>query len=199
MKKRAKRKCRGFTVVEVLFVTGLLGLVLSTLAMFLGSAQNSYRASAASMNLETRGMRLVRRIVDALRSADGPSVSALPSAPFSASLVNYQLVLPYDGSQTGFSPPTRIRFDAVDGTVHWEESPGLPEERHAPWGGGVTPFAEGEVFNGLDDNGNGLIDESGLFFSREGNLLTIGLTLSEIGPNGTPSIRSWDARLLLRN
>lgn len=199
MKNRVDTRSGGFTLVEVLVVTALLGLVLGTLAMFLGAAQGSYRSSSANMELEARGSRLVRRIADALRCADSRSVAALPSAPFSAPVVNYQVVLPYEGNQTGFSPPTRIRFDAADGTVHWEEALGLPEEREASWASGVTQFAEGELFNGVDDNGNGLIDESGLFFSREGNLLTIGLTLAGVGPTGDVATRSWDARILLRN
>jgi hypothetical protein len=43
--------------------------------------------------------------------------------------------------------------------------------------GSVRPRAPGEIANGIDDNGNGLVDEAGLSFELSGRTLTIRLTL----------------------
>ena len=45
------------------------------------------------------------------------------------------------------------------------------------WSNLVRPFLEGELQNGIDDNGNGLIDEKGLSFVVWKNSVTIRLTL----------------------
>lgn len=193
------RSRRGFTLVEVAISIGVLGLVFSTLSMFLGTAQDSYRAGSTAMNLETQGSRVIRRIVDALRPADDGSITAVPSAPFSASEIDFQTVTPYDGQQSTYSAPLRIGLDVAQGTVRWEENPGAASERRSTWSGGVTDYLEGEVFNGLDDNGNGLIDERGLCFSREGDLLTIRLTLATTDRHGKEVSRTWTAEILCRN
>ncbi len=40
----------------------------------------------------------------------------------------------------------------------------------------VAPFLEGEIPNGMDDNGNGLIDERGLSFTFDRHSVRIRLT-----------------------
>jgi hypothetical protein len=41
----------------------------------------------------------------------------------------------------------------------------------------VRPFLEGEIPNGIDDNGNGIIDEKGLSFVVNEGSVTIRLTI----------------------
>ena len=58
---------------------------------------------------------------------------------------------------------------------------------------------EGEVpANLVDENGNGMIDEPGLYFTRRGQLITVGLTLSTSGPSGVVS-RTWTGNVFSRN
>ena len=45
----------------------------------------------------------------------------------------------------------------------------------------VREFLEGEIPNGKDDNGNGRVDERGLCFVLEGEILRILLTLEQPG------------------
>jgi hypothetical protein len=53
--------------------------------------------------------------------------------------------------------------------------------------------------NGVDDNGNGLVDESGLTFISEGSSVTIWLSLERIGPENKPVTYSRKAVITCRN
>lgn len=46
-------------------------------------------------------------------------------------------------------------------------------------------YAPGEANNGIDDNGNGLIDEGGLAFEVVGRELRMWLALQRPGPGGS--------------
>jgi hypothetical protein len=48
----------------------------------------------------------------------------------------------------------------------------------------VRDFLEGELPNGVDDNRNGLIDESGLTFVIESGVVRVLLTLEREGRGG---------------
>ncbi len=63
----------------------------------------------------------------------------------------------------------------------------------------VREHLEGEIDNGADDNGNGLIDEGGLSFSLAGKTLTIRLTIQGIHPKGQLISRTLETSLTLRN
>jgi hypothetical protein len=64
---------------------------------------------------------------------------------------------------------------------------------------GVREALEGEAFNGLDDNGNGLVDERGLAIELDGDVLTVHLSLERRGPDGAPIVRTQQTSVRLRN
>jgi len=84
------------------------------------------------------------------------------------------------------SDPEKIAMDPDDHRLRWFQDPGEADERSVVWCDAVRDLLEGELPNGIDDNGNGLIDESGLTFEIEGNTITIRLTLEKQMPNGRP-------------
>jgi hypothetical protein len=63
----------------------------------------------------------------------------------------------------------------------------------------VRELLEGELPNGLDDNGNGLIDESGLSFEIDGDTITIRLTLERFDAEGTLITRTVETAVTLKN
>ena len=63
----------------------------------------------------------------------------------------------------------------------------------------VAALLEGELANGVDDNGNGLIDEAGFCVSREGENLTVRLSLLRLGPAEEVITRTQTTELALRN
>ena len=65
----------------------------------------------------------------------------------------------------------------------------------------VREYLEGEVPNGADDNGNGIVDENGLCMTWDANsnLLTIMLTLERVSPNGGLTTRTVQTSVQVRN
>ena len=63
----------------------------------------------------------------------------------------------------------------------------------------VRPFLEGEQMNGVDDNGNGLIDEKGLVFTLDGSRVTVRLTLERKSETGELITRTVETMITCRN
>jgi len=188
----------GFTLIEVLIAVSLLALVLGSLGLANSSSRRAYRTGAVLMDVETRGTRILRELVDELRLADISSLSTVPAPPLSVSTVDFQTSQGFNGKRTQWSDPLRIQLDA-DGRVRIVESPGLAEERARVIGRSVPDLLAGETLDGTDENGNGLVDEAGLCFSRSGNMLTVRLTVQGVGPDGRTLTRTWVTNLHCRN
>ena len=199
MRKLAHTGRSGLTLVEACITLSLLGLVFGSLGMLIHSAQGTYRAGVSTMQLEREGSLAMARIAAALRAADLDSLSPTAAPPFSSSLLNFQRNEGFDGKQTVWSDPQRIAHDPAAGRALWIRNPGLPGEEGVTWSRKVAPFLEGEALSGTDTNGNGLIDEPGLCFTREGDLVTVRLTLEAPGPGGSSAVRSWTTKLYCRN
>ena len=63
----------------------------------------------------------------------------------------------------------------------------------------MRELLEGELANGLDDNGNGLIDENGAAFARDGRDLRLYLTLEGLARDGRPVTRTLETTIWARN
>jgi len=187
---------RGLTIVELSVTLLLASVALYALARAVASTSSLYRVGSSTMDVETRGRRTMDLMVDALQATDLDSIAALPASPFSASQIDFQVRMPFDGVLSDLSEPLRIVLDGDE--VFFVRSPGLADERPSAWCSGVTALAQGEELNGLDDNGNGLIDETGLAFSRNGSAIEIYLTLEDTaGASG--ATRSWSTGVTCRN
>jgi hypothetical protein len=64
---------------------------------------------------------------------------------------------------------------------------------------GVARLLEGEIANGVDDNGNGEVDERGLLFQVEPNAVRVHLTLVRPGPDGRIVVRTARTLVSMRN
>jgi hypothetical protein len=74
-----------------------------------------------------------------------------------------------------------------------------PSERTVILCRNVRELAEGETANGLDDNGNGLVDEKGLCFDLSEGNLSLRLTVERRDPNHQLVTRSFESSVWLRN
>ena len=83
--------------------------------------------------------------------------------------------------------------------VYWSQNPGAENERRVIWTSLVAPYLEGELPNGIDDNGNGLIDEKGLNFVVDRNAITIRLTLERVLDGGEIVSKTVDTTVTCRN
>jgi hypothetical protein len=63
----------------------------------------------------------------------------------------------------------------------------------------IPELLAGEVANGLDDNGNGVVDESGFNVQRQGSLLAIRVGVVQPGAGSTSANSSVTTSITLRN
>lgn len=196
---RSKRPSAGFTLLEILITVTLVGLLMASLSSAFQSTGGTFRTVTSAMNLEVQGTRAMHNILNGLRWADGDSLSVVPATPFFASEIEFVQNTGFDGTSTGWSDPIRIGLDATPGEVVWTENPGLAGERRLDRIQFVAKLQAGETENGLDDNGNGLVDEPGFCVTRQDDVLTLSLTLEGTDHSGSTHTRSFTTRLYCRN
>ena len=64
----------------------------------------------------------------------------------------------------------------------------------------VLEILDGEIAGNLvDDNGNGLVDETGLAFDFESGRLNVRVTVGRLHPDGTPAVRTFVQATAFRN
>lgn len=199
MRKRTSTTRSGFTLVEALIVATVLGIVLYGVFGVLAASSNSYRHSTANLDMESRGSRLMERLVDALRRSGGTTLTSVPVNPLWTTTLDFQRSQGFEGVAGNWSEVEGLRVDLAVGSLRWLREPGMVSQAVIDDVQSVRPLLEGEIANGLDDNGNGLIDEPGFCVTRENNALRLHLTLEEEGPNGSLLTRSWSTRVTTRN
>jgi prepilin-type N-terminal cleavage/methylation domain-containing protein len=175
----------GFTLLELAVALVLFGLVVGNLYTILAGTSNALGARNASFEADVQAQRALDRIALAIVGSYEGSIHATSESPGYQSVLNYQEFLglaDVDGDGQGeevFSDPMRIALTGVSGgDVSWFENPGEESEKHVVWVKDVSAVAQGEVAgNGVDDNGNGIVDETGLAFVKEGRSVRILLSM----------------------
>ena len=76
---------------------------------------------------------------------------------------------------------------------------GAPTEHRRVITRWVAELYQGELENGVDDNGNGLIDERGFFLERVGETVIVRLMLQRRTGDGTVLDRTSQTSMRLRN
>ncbi|MFO1011854.1 MAG: prepilin-type N-terminal cleavage/methylation domain-containing protein [Planctomycetota bacterium] len=200
MKRPGRRKngAGGFTLLEVVVAMTLLTLVLANLYMIFGDSSRAITRKTAQYDTEVEARRVLDRIAMAVIGAELDTLEVPNSAPNSSSEIDYSVNLGVQSGAIVWSSGRRIAHQN-DHEVEWRENPGEPDERHAVWTRASAKFLEGEISNGIDDNGNGLIDERGLSFEVQGKMVVIRITIEKPGPEGTLSTKTLETRVTCRN
>jgi len=181
----ARMARRGFTLLEMAVALVLFALVIGNVYTILGGTSKAMGERSASFEADTQARRALDRIALAIVGSFEDSIYNTSETPNSQQLINYVEFLGMadpdgDGiSEEVFSDPMRIaRTSDAGGEVTWFESPGSESEKRVVWVKDVPQFAIGEIGgNGIDDNGNGLIDEHGLALVKEGKSVRISISL----------------------
>ncbi len=189
----------GMTMVEMAVSCLVMALVFGSLAMALASSRTAFERGSRTMALEQDSSRVLRQVTDALRGADAASLPLVPPVPLSTGTFDFQTQQGFDGTTWSWSGPRRITFDPAAGTLSCIDDFGLATQTTTVWARGVPALFDGEIANGVDDNGNGLIDEGGFCVTREGNLLVVRVTLDGQGPLDLDGRRTAEVRIALRN
>lgn len=188
MRPRELRPNAGLTLVEMAVSCLVMALVFGSLATALSSSRTVFERGSRTMSLEQDSGRVLRRVTDALRGADAASLPLVPASPLSSRWIDFQTQTGYDGKSWTWSAPRRIEFDQLS----------VPNEDATVWARNVPTLLEGEILNGADDNGNGLIDEAGFCVTREGDLLVLRLTVTPDSVVDGGQSRTTELRISLR-
>jgi len=187
MTRRIPSSRSGFTLLETIIAVGLLALVMSNVYSVLGGTTYALTKRNVEFEADAQARRALERIAMAVIGAHSNSLDPTNASPGSVSGINYQEFLGLseedengDGKNDEvFSDPMRIgSTSASSEDISWFQNPGTEFEMHVVWAKNVPAVAVGETpANGIDDNENGLIDETGLAFVQDGKRVRIVLSL----------------------
>ena len=130
MSSRQRRRA-GFTLLEMVIVMSLLLILMAAGAMTAKHGNAAFRRNAANNSLDSKSARTLQRIVAAVRGASNGSLVPSPDPPFGSATLDFQHAVGYAAGAVVWGPTIRVALE----------------------------LAPGEVDNGVDDNGDGLIDE----------------------------------------
>ena len=180
---RAANTRSGWTLIELCMAALLVTVVLGKAALVMRSALGLASEQTASMHYEDQARRVIDQIALAVMGSDRstliPQIEEIHS-----NNIRYTFSLGLEDGEVVWSAPEEIRLTDARTQVEWRENPEAADERKVVWTDLVAPLLEGELVNGVDDNGNGLIDEDGLSFVLEGERVIIRLTLRRPEING---------------
>lgn len=136
---RGRKGRRGMSLVELAIAGMLLAIVLGSVTMVGRTSEKAYKVGAATSHLESRVAQAMERIVGELRIAIDSSLS-LPPLGFEDEVTYVQAT----GIELGTVQTTSLRRIAFE-------------------------YEAGELDNGIDDNGNDLVDEGQIVLIEDVN------------------------------
>jgi len=219
----------GFTVLETVIALTILTLILANVHMLSNSGADIARSGALRSSLENELEMTLDRITFALMAAEDAEIEGPVPAPMPSTFVRFASVLGRDAAGNVLMSPTEEiswalhaadepapgtagrdprkqalyqRITREGGRVAWTEDAdaAAEESRRITWSNAVPLAYMGEVQgNATDDNGNDLLDESGLAFARDGGQIQVFLTVERLDERGTPTPVQRSLRIAPRN
>lgn len=182
MRTRAQR--RGFTLVEGAIALVLVTIVVVKLAMLMRMSGESSATEISETVVEDQARRLIDRIGFAIMGADESQLIPNPLTPIDSPDLSFRVSLGVD--EDGAKAWSDAQWIGLQATheLSWRERPDQEGERRVVWSNAVRELLAGEVQNGKDDNGNGVIDERGLSFTVDGSRVIVRLTLERPSRDG---------------
>jgi prepilin-type N-terminal cleavage/methylation domain-containing protein len=193
------RRNAGFTLIEIVIALSILVMVAANIVMVTRSSTAAYESGASLSALDMQLDRTMDRIALALMAARKDSLTPPNSAPLWTPAMTFDQSMGFDDGVEVVSDTERIELVAGPEQVVWKSRPDTPEERKVVWTNWVRQYFRGEQFNGLDDDMNGLTDETGLSFTIDDNRVTIRLTLERDGPGHELLTRTQETTVTCRN
>lgn len=139
IRTRHRRSCAGFTLIEIAIAGLLLTLLLSSAILAARSGYGAFRATQDASDVETRVRRALDRTAVELLGVGTSELQPNPTDAFGADDVLYRHPTGLAGTAIQWGDLNRLAFE--------------PEL--------------GEIDNGVDDDGDGLVDEGSLVLTRD--------------------------------
>jgi hypothetical protein len=204
----------GFTLVEAAVAAALLVLLMSSAVLAARGGMGAFRATQDTSGAETRVRRALDRVVFELLSAGASELLPNPTGDFGTDTLQYRKPIGLAGTAPVWGPSFSLALEPALGELDDDldnDGNGLVDdgvlvltrdvggnEHRAVLCRSVAEFLEGEVFNGDDDNGNGVRDEAGFNVHRVGDVLFVRLSVQEAMETGTIT-RTLETSVRLRN
>lgn len=199
MTAKVRTRTGGFTLMELILALSLFAVVGSKVMAALNTANNSTQADVDRTAIETQAHRVLRQIGFAVMGSHPDSLRPSTMMPMTSTSMKYQVSLGIADGDVVWSDPERVALEESQSHIYWSDNPDADDERRIVWTNLVAPYLEGEVPNGIDDNGNGLIDEKGLAFAIDGNTIHMHLTLERLLGDGTVLRQTVSKTVACRN
>lgn len=209
---------RGFTLIEVMVSSALLGVVLGASMLITLSGKRAFTQGATRAKAELKARRALERVcaelADAGIDAITPAIAADGSV--STSTLTFDPLQSVQGGAAVWGTSTRLARvassedpdDGIDndndglideGQLVLTRDVGGPAEFTSVLCSNVPELLDGESANGADDNQNGLVDEAGFSVQRIGSMLTVRISVEEPGEGGTTLAATATTSISLRN
>ncbi len=200
MRRAVPGREAGFTLLEMSVALVLLVVVIGNVYSLLRSSSKALGAQNVHFDIDTQARRAMDRISMAIVGASEATLQIPTGAPFFTDQLNYKESLGIQDGVVVSSPEQRIELSNVDGgQVVWIQNPGASGEKRVVWSKNIPQFLQQELDNGADDNSNGIIDETGLSFVKEGRSITIFLTVRRTTADGHVFEKSLQDTVTCRN
>ncbi|MCK6448910.1 MAG: hypothetical protein L6Q99_21145 [Planctomycetes bacterium] len=161
--ERAFRRA-GFTMLELAIASLVLLVVLGAMVQALTSGSSAYQEGTSITQVDAQTQRLLDRIADELRDADSSTLAPPATAPFGSRTLTFNRCQGFAAGAIVHGPTQTIR----------------------------AVLDDGELDNGVDDDGDGLVDEQRVELvpdlANPGQVLILGRNVREFAigelPNG---------------
>jgi hypothetical protein len=191
---------RGFTILELAIASTVAILMLAAVYAVTSESTDTARLGTNVAVLEGGASRALDRIATQLVAAGLETLD--PPDPLGIASLTFRKATGADAGEVTWGPRESIgiRTFGNDREVVWVRDVDAEDgPREIVLVGSVRALAEGEIANGIDDNGNGLVDEEGLSFELTGRTLTIRLSLETRDRVGGVLTRTVSTSVKLRN
>ena len=199
MKRTPPSSRAGLTLVEILLAAVILGFLLFRGFTMMNQASQASNEESAQLLLEERAQLVLERIARAIMGSNRETLFPDHQKPLSIDDIQYRVHLGVENGEVVWSDPETIGLEELDNEIYWERDSATGGDHRVVWTRLVRPFLEGEIPNGMDDNGNGLIDEKGLSFTVDRNAVTIRLTLDRVTADDRTITHTVETTVTCRN
>lgn len=195
----ASRKRAGFTLLEMAMTVALLAIFAVKVTSVIDVTTKTTEDDIQQTAIDAQARQVLRQIGFAVMGSHPSSLDPNMLAPLNQACLKYQVNLGISDGEVIWADPEEVALEEGRRQIYWSDNPDAADERRIVWTNLVAPYLEGEIPNGIDDNGNGLIDEKGLAFSISGSAISMKLTLERIKDDGTAITSTVETVVACRN